>query len=514
MPCRLSDPRSFTYSARVTTRILIGLGSIALLFATIPSADAATSAEAVPAWSMVPMSKDANRDGFIDGDGGVPASGALSLAPSTQFVGAGNGIAQPNERLIGGALSWYLDAAGYPVRLDACDSTGRTYTWTITGPDGRVTTTPPRALTGKACRQTVLLPEGRHSLRLTVRAGGGRDTAAVDADVRNILLVALGDSYASGVGNPRNVGAWLRGGGPFTAFRPYWDDAPCGRSTHGAPAQAALELERSSPTTSVTLVDVSCGGATVDAGVLGPQPGVDASQIEQVRRIIGPRTIDLVTLSVGGNDIGFSSVLLACATDAECPLSKATSGPLRGYPTVQDGIQAQLARLSSGFDRIAGCLGGSACTIGGPGADAPLPLTPGARVLPTMYPDITRAANGQPCTYLTFEPQNMAWARDTVLVPTPAPSYTYPSGRRGPVTFALPNGSLNSQIAATTRLGWSPVAGTWSASGDSAVGHGVCAGPQSWAYGLTALSGFASASFHPNPLGQAAAAQQIAAAGR
>ncbi len=43
---------------------------------------------------MVAQSKDANGDGFIDGDGGVPASGALSSRPSTTIVGEGNRVAQ------------------------------------------------------------------------------------------------------------------------------------------------------------------------------------------------------------------------------------------------------------------------------------------------------------------------------------------------------------------------------------------------------------------------------------
>ncbi|MFM8895478.1 MAG: hypothetical protein ACKOE2_08920, partial [Actinomycetales bacterium] len=33
-------------------------------------------------WAMIPMSKDANDDGIIDGDGGFPKAGALSLQPS------------------------------------------------------------------------------------------------------------------------------------------------------------------------------------------------------------------------------------------------------------------------------------------------------------------------------------------------------------------------------------------------------------------------------------------------
>lgn len=480
--------------------------SLAVILATtaIP-ASAATGPIAKPSWSMVPMSKDANGDGFIDGDGGVPRTGALSLQPSRAFVGAGNGIAQPHERLIGGSLSWYLDPAGYPVRLDACGSSGTSYTWTITGPGG-TRTTPARALKKRTCRTTVLLPEAPHTLTLTVTKGGRTASASTQADVRNILVVAMGDSYASGVGNPRNVDAWLRASGLFTAFDPYWDDDACDRSVHGAPAQAALALEKSSPRTSVTLVNVTCGGATIGAGILGPQRSARQaqSQIEQVRGIVGGRPIDIVTLSIGGNDIGFAQVLAGCATDADCAIRPVANPPLRGYPTMQQGIQALTGALPAGYAQIAGCLGGAGCPSG-----PPLTMAPDARILPTMYPDITRAADGGPCTYLTFTAGNMRWARDTMLVPGPAPTYEYATANRAVVTLDLPNGSLNQQIAATDRLGWRPVVQTWAASGDSPVGHGICAGAQAWAYPITALSGFAGASFHPNPAGQQVAAAAL-----
>lgn len=458
---------------------------------------------------MVPMSKDANGDGFIDGDGGVPVSGALSMQPSTTMTGAGNGIAQPHERLIGGSLSWYLDDAGYPVRLDACASTGSTYTWTI---DDRPPT-PKKPLGKRTCRSTVLLPEGVHRLTLQVHGKGTTSTTSVDADVHNILMVTLGDSYAAGTGNPRNVTAWLRKGGPFTPFRPYFDDAGCTRSVRGAPAQAALALEKASPKTSVTLVDVACGGATIDAGILGPQPasGQSASQIEQVRRIIGTRAIDLVLLSIGGNDVGFTQLLMACATDVDCPNSPSSAVPFRGSPTIQDAVQSLTGALPASFARIAACLGGTGCSLRGPGVDTALPMAPGARVLPMLYPDITRAADGSSCAYFTLTPENMAWARDTMLVPNPGADYTY-RGRTGAQTFPLPNGTLNATLAATTSLGWRPVLDTWAASGDSPVGHGVCAGPQAWAFGETATAGFGSASFHPNPIGQSMTARALFAA--
>ncbi len=505
------------YGYFMRIRVIIGLTLVSLAAVSLPMApaSAASAPTSVPKWSMVPMSKDNGGDGFIDGDGGVPSAGALTMNPSPTFVGAGNGVAQPNERLIGGNLSWYLDQAGYPVRLDACDSTGDRYTWTIVGPAGTSTITSERALKKMTCGTTVLLPEGSHTLTLRVITGKKSDTKAVKAAVSNILMVALGDSYASGEGNPRNVESWLTEGGLLSRFTPYWDDDPCNRSTRGAPAQAALALEQSSPKTSVTLVDVACSGATVAAGVLGPfaAVGQSKSQIEQVRQIIGDRQIDLVTLSVGGNDVGFASVLTACASDANCPIGAPPRGILTGYPTLQAGVQARTAQLPAAYARIAGCLGGASCSVTGPGAgSAPLRMAPGAQILPTLYPDITRAPNGAPCDYLTIRAANMAWARDTTLVPTPAATYDYLTTSRTPVTFPLASGTLNQQIAATTTLGWTPVTGSWSASGDSAEGHGICAGDRAWAFGLTALNGMSSASFHPNPVGQFVIATALAGA--
>lgn len=476
---------------------------------------AAPAVKAVGSWSMVPLVKDANGDGFIDGDGGVPAAGALSLDPSTRLVGAGNFIAQPHERLIGGALSWYLEDAGYPVELNACRSRGTRYVWAITDSAGSpVVTTTPRALGKKTCRRSLLLPEGSYTARLTVTSLGAKSTVALPLTVQNLLMVVLGDSYASGEGNPRNVEAWLRSGGMFTGFRPYWDDEPCRRSVHGGAAQAALALEQASARTSVTLVDVSCSGATIDAGILGPQTsaGQTTSQIEQVRGIIGSRPIDLVSLTVGGNDVGFTSILTSCATKANCPVQPASTRPLTGFPTLQDGAQARIAALPGAYARVAACLGGTSCALAGPGQDAALPLSPGAAVLPTLYPDITRAASGGPCTYLTMDAQDFRWARDTLLVPSPGPSYAYTltTGRTVPLSVAA--GTLNSQVVATAGLGWRPVTGAWEASGDSTTGHGVCAGSQAWVFGLTALAGFANASFHPNPAGQRTLGQAIAAA--
>lgn len=494
---------------RLMPFVLAGAAA-SIVLAALP-ANAAPSPTAVGAWSMVPQSKDVDGNGTIDGDGGFPTTGAMTRAPSLKFRGAGNRIAQDHERLIGGTLSWYLSRKGFPVELDACRSTGNEFRWRITRAGRAVKTMPWRALTPKRCRQEVRLPEAAYRLELEVRSSGRISRKVLTAPVRNILIVAMGDSYASGEGNPRNVEAWLREGAPF---RPYWDDDSCNRSVLGAPAQAALALEESSPRTSVTLVNVTCSGATVDRGILGVQiaAGQAASQVEQAASIISGHEADVVLLSVGGNDVGFTSILQTCALYNDCPLARPPAGPLRGYPTVQQGVQAQTADLSRDYDRIAACLGGGTCTLADGRVVAGLPLAEGARVLPTLYPDITRARTGAPCQYLTITPDDFGWARSTILLPTPPNPYGYRTVRGGSVDLSTASGSLNQQVAATSRLGWQPVTGTWSASGESAEGHGVCAGEAAWVFGVTTLAGFGEASFHPNPTGQRVMARAITTA--
>ena len=490
----------------------VALGCLTLVNAPAQaSARLASSVRAVGSWSMEPLSKDTNNDGVIDGDGGVPARGALTSQPSATYVGAGNHRAQPNERLINGTTSWYLPTTGFPVRLDACTSTGAQYRWTASQNGSEVTVTPWLSLSKKTCATSVNLANGPTTLRLEVKSGASHAVTVLDANPRGLIVVALGDSYASGEGNPRNVQSWLQGSLPF---RPYWDNDPCHRSVLGAPAQAALALEKASPRTSVELIDVTCAGATVNAGVLGAQQAVGqaTSQVEQAAAVLGDRTADAIVLQVGGNDVGFSSVLGACVLNTQCPLSRAPFPPLSTYKTLQDGVQAETGKLTAAYARIAACLGGSSCVLADGRRASGIRLTTGATVLPVLYPDLTRNANGAPCTYLTMSQTDFAWARDTMLVPNPGPTYAYPTAQ-GPVTLSLAQGTLNAKIAQTGgQLGWAPVTGAWEASGVSPVGHGVCAGTQAWVFGITSLSGFSSASFHPNPTGVAAMGKAIQAA--
>lgn len=104
------------------------------------------------------------------------------------------------------------------------------------------------------------------------------------------------------------------------------DHARAHRSTLAASAQAALALERLDTRTSVTFVSVAASGATVSTGLTGRYAGVEnepgaklarawadkmPAQVDQVAALVDRRKIDALTISIGGNDIGFGNVAQA-----------------------------------------------------------------------------------------------------------------------------------------------------------------------------------------------------------
>ncbi|MBC7307816.1 MAG: SGNH/GDSL hydrolase family protein [Dietzia sp.] len=129
--------------------------------------------------------------------------------------------------------------------------------------------------------------------------------------------VALGDSYAA-VGKIA-PGAW--GAGPVA----------CVRTDDAYPTVVARELGVG------TFVNASCGGAVADdflaVGRTGAPPQFDALDADT----------DLVTMTIGGNDVGFAAVIVACA------LRPNTA------PELLPLVDGATASLSKGFDPTAGC---------------------------------------------------------------------------------------------------------------------------------------------------------------
>ena len=124
------------------------------------------------------------------------------------------------------------------------------------------------------------VPVSRMPMALRVAVVAGMTLAFVLAGLTPARAApgytALGDSYSSGVGT-----------------REYYDDSgDCQRSPHAYPVLDAARL-------GADLTFVACSGAKIP-GVYDQLSGLTAST-------------SYVTVSVGGNDAGFTSVLTACA---------------------------------------------------------------------------------------------------------------------------------------------------------------------------------------------------------
>lgn len=87
--------------------------------------------------------------------------------------------------------------AGWPALVNACSSSGTiaNYIWAV---DGH------RVAESTNCKTTLRFPrEGRYRVDLTiVSSSGATASLAKDVNIQDFLIIGLGDSYASGEGNP------------------------------------------------------------------------------------------------------------------------------------------------------------------------------------------------------------------------------------------------------------------------------------------------------------------------
>ncbi|NUV60286.1 SGNH/GDSL hydrolase family protein [Streptomyces sp. CAI-85] len=132
------------------------------------------------------------------------------------------------------------------------------------------------ALGGCALVATSAAPAGAHG------GGHGSGTGAGHGSGGARAYVALGDSYTSGPLLPQQV------------------DANCARSDRNYPSLVSARIRTSA------FKDVSCGGATTEH--MWKAQGTNGPQLDALSR-----NTDLVTVQIGGNDIGFGSIISTCA---------------------------------------------------------------------------------------------------------------------------------------------------------------------------------------------------------
>lgn len=157
----------------------------------------------------------------------------------------------------------------------------------------------------------------------TVRGASGRAGATRSAleKVAGGRYVALGDSFTAGPLIPRQRGK------PFA----------CLRSDHNYPSLVARSLRAG------TFVDASCSAATT-ADLFRPQHvllGENPAQLAAVTPGTG-----LVTVGIGGNDIGFSKTLYTCAG---LSLTSPRGAPCARHlgATLTDRVAATAPRIAS-----------------------------------------------------------------------------------------------------------------------------------------------------------------------
>lgn len=274
----------------------------------------------------------------------------------------------------------YINPRSHRViaRIDNVDEPARlTCTWLTaphggSAPRGEAVTQP----CSEAARFDIPYPQGA-TVKVEI---GGREVASEEIRVRDLLIVGMGDSIASGEGNPdvpvhfsreraasygkrskaddlsgypARVGPWRQiGDAAFIEENPQWSDLACHRSLYSHQFRAALQLGIEDPHRAVTYVGVACSGAEVTFGLFlrytgnewVPNPP-DMSQISALAAAqcgnheaplqdlpeayhmdgtipelkgglvlrkcdpLNSRKIDLLFLSVGGNDVGFSRLL-------------------------------------------------------------------------------------------------------------------------------------------------------------------------------------------------------------
>ncbi|MER6978092.1 SGNH/GDSL hydrolase family protein [Streptomyces carpinensis] len=197
-------------------------------------------------------------------------------------------------------------------------------------------------------------------------APAGTAAASTATEGRHkVDYVALGDSYASAPLVPTQV------------------DATCLRSDRNYPSLVARSR-------AATLTDVSCSGATT-ADMTAAQDGVPP-QLDAL-----DRGTDLVTVTIGGNDIGFSTVLGTCvqlmsSDPAGAPCRSRFAGG--GTDQISDAIAQtgpKVARVLRDIHRRA----------------------PHARVVVVGYPDLF-PEDGVGCTSksVPLAARDFAWLRD------------------------------------------------------------------------------------------------------
>jgi lysophospholipase L1-like esterase len=329
----------------------------------------------------------------------------------------------------------YLTPIDHPVvvRLTGAVPVGATCAWSFDDGDG------PQASTFD-CAEPVNLRVryGRTTVATAdISSAEGNQRATTEISVRDIFIAGLGDSVASGEGNPDRPIALTDEGFCFRSYlgtasaqyyRPsragykggraceapdslsvwqrqsaLWFNPACHRSLYSYQTRTALALAVQYPHIAVTYLPLACTGATIAEGLFGSQRARDClpsksgsacsgkvnAQLDELRDAVNAakrrqpdRKLDLVLLSVGANDIYFSGLVADVIVDTTT--ERALFRRSGVMASVDDARSAMTRDLPQGFGKL---------------REALKPLVGGdlSRVVYTSYANPTLTGGGAPC---------------------------------------------------------------------------------------------------------------------
>ena len=314
-------------------------------------------------------------------------------------------------------------------------------------------------------------------------------TATITApwnDPAAYVIVSIGDSVASGEGNPsvpnsnENYPGWGFWDDPNSDYvrvfypadeQQAWPSQsfPCHRSSWAGPAQAAAQLQATNP--GVTFIHYACSGAKVSPGDTDNDEVQDTvNQLRIVRQRV-PR-IDVLLISAGSNNLhgafgsGFGQLVKRCLLDRLPPCSSDSQ--------LSQDITNSLAQLGGSYARLAAVIN---CTNPDTGAQEqscnhPQDQIP-KMVLITEYMDPTHDRYGNypvaledQCVGLFATISNADWIffHNSIVHPL--------------------NQAVDSFPGIAQRVGFSgPVLAIEGIENDFLM-HGVCAGNERWVFDI------------------------------
>jgi lysophospholipase L1-like esterase len=329
----------------------------------------------------------------------------------------------------------YLTPLDHPVtvRLTGEIPVGATCAWSFDDGEG------PQQSTFDCAEPVNLRARYGRPTTATVEVSSGSEApqrATTEIRVRDIFIAGLGDSIASGEGNPDRPIAlsdegfcfrYYLGTAAAQYYRPsragykggraceapdtlqvwqrqsaLWLNAACHRSLYSYQTRTALALAVQYPHIAVTYLPLACTGATIPDGLFGAQrarecpPAKSASacqgtvnaQLAELRDAVTAakrrqpeRKLDLILMSIGANDINFSGLVADAIVDT--PTERVLFRRSGVMGSVDDSRAALARELPQSFGRL---------------REALKPLVGDLQhVVFVSYPNPTLANGGAPC---------------------------------------------------------------------------------------------------------------------